>query len=107
MNKTQGYAAGNLALQATARAVATVAIRLGGTACRYSGGALGLIAPGTGEDAVEAMAREISDVLDGRPAVRVLVASWRPGETGEEVIARALSSPSVTTAPAPAPPPPV
>jgi hypothetical protein len=84
-----------------------VAIRVGGTACRYSGAALGLIAPGTGEESVEAMAREISESLDGRPAVRVLVASWRPGESGEEVIARALSSPSVTTAPAPVAPPPV
>ena len=105
LNRLEGYDAGDAALQAVARVVAGAALRCGGTACRYRGDQIGLIAPGADEQATERIAREIDDDIGGRPPVRVMVAAWRSGESGEEVVARARVAPSLTAAPAPVAPP--
>src|SRR3712207_1299073 len=46
MNRLNGYAAGDEAIRAAAKAVQQAAVVCGGTACRYSGRRLALIAPG-------------------------------------------------------------
>ena len=91
INREQGYAAGDDAIRTVARTLQRVAVRCGGTACRYGGRRLAIIAPGD-EHAAEECANEISSALADGPAVRVVVATWRPGESGEEVIDRARSA---------------
>ena len=88
VNREEGYAVGDSAVQRAARAVERAALRFGGTACRYSGRRLGLVLPG-GEDVAEECAAEIhGDLVEG-PRIRTVAAVWQPGESGEDVIARA------------------
>jgi GGDEF domain-containing protein len=87
INARDGYLAGDRAIQAAARAVEQLAATMGGTACRYGGRRLGVLFAGR-----ELTDRELAaqvDGLDSAPALRVGSASWREGEKGEAVIARA------------------
>jgi diguanylate cyclase (GGDEF)-like protein len=97
LNQRVGYAAGDQAIQTAARAVQRVAARHGGTACRYSGRRLGLILPGADEQTTELYTAEISADLKDDPKVRITDSTWRPRDTGDNVIERArarLSHPS-------------
>jgi diguanylate cyclase (GGDEF)-like protein len=89
INARDGYAAGDDAIRAIASAVQRVAIRVGGTACRYSGRRIGLIAPGADEEQVSRLASEIAAELGDSPRVECGEAAWRAGESAEDVIARA------------------
>jgi HD-GYP domain-containing protein (c-di-GMP phosphodiesterase class II) len=89
LNQLEGYAAGDEAIRAAARAVQRAAVRCGGTACRYSGRRLGLIVPGAGQEAAERVALELaSDLADG-PRVAVGAGAAHDGDRGYDVIARA------------------
>lgn len=90
INREHGYATGDAAIKTAAHAVEEAAVRCGGTACRYGGRRLGLLAPGADADGIESAA---SSVLDGVPeiALRTSCAVWAPGESGEELIARGLA----------------
>ena len=48
LNSREGYAAGDEAIRAAARGLQRIAVRVGCTACRYSGHRLGLVAPAAG-----------------------------------------------------------
>lgn len=103
LNADEGYAAGDTAIQAAAQAVQRAASRAGGTACRHGGRRLAVVAPDTDEGAAEAFAREIVVELgvDG-PALATGAAAWQPGESGDEVVARAraaLRAPDVAAPP--------
>jgi diguanylate cyclase (GGDEF)-like protein len=89
INARHGYAAGDDAIRAIAGAVQRVAIRVGGTACRYSGRRIGLIAPGADDAQVARLASEITAELGDSPKVECGEAAWRAGESGEDVIGRA------------------
>jgi diguanylate cyclase (GGDEF)-like protein len=89
INARDGYAAGDDAIRAIASAVQRVAIRVGGTACRYSGRRIGLIAPGADDAQVARLASEITAELGDSPKVECGEAAWRAGESGEDVIGRA------------------
>ena len=89
INRERGYAAGDRAIRTVAHAVQNAAAHHGGTACRPSGPRLGLIVPGADEASGERLAAEVSESLGEGPDVVVGVATWRPGEVGDDVIDRA------------------
>ena len=89
VNHAEGYAAGDEALKTCARAVQRAAARYGGTPGRYSGRRLGLIVPGADETEGRRIAAELSAELYDDPSVRYGVGSWRVGDAGYDVVARA------------------
>jgi diguanylate cyclase (GGDEF)-like protein len=88
VNRLDGYDAGDEAIRSVADVVQRVAGRSGGTAARESGRRICLLVPGADEEIAEQLADEISAALD-RHNVRVRVAAWREGESGEAVLERA------------------
>ncbi len=89
INRRDGYAAGDAAIQRVGRAVQGVAVRCGGTAARYSGRTLALLVPDGDAAQAEVLADQLRGELDDDPpAVRVSVAAWEPGEDGRDVIGR-------------------
>jgi diguanylate cyclase (GGDEF)-like protein len=89
INAREGYAAGDEVIRQIAVGVQQVAIRVGGTACRHSGKRVGLIAPSADEATISRIASEIAAELGDAPKVECGEAAWRPGESGDDVIARA------------------
>jgi len=89
LNRREGYAAGDEAIRTVARSLQRVAARVGGTACRYGGRRLGLVAPDTDERTAELLALEVLEDLHDSPRVRTGFAAWRPGDDGDSVVARA------------------
>jgi diguanylate cyclase (GGDEF)-like protein len=93
INRREGYAAGDLALQAAARSLERAVVGESETIGRYSGRRLAAVLTGRGEGDVFERAKRLSEVLERRepagPRVRVGVASWEPGDCGEDVFARA------------------
>ncbi|HEX2049714.1 MAG TPA: HD domain-containing phosphohydrolase [Actinomycetota bacterium] len=100
VNRRDGYAAGDAAIRALAEAVQRGAVRAGGTACRYGGPRIALVVPRADDDALRALADEIArDAADGA-VVRTGVGTWRTGDDGDAVVARAyesLATPAATT----------
>ena len=97
LNRSEGYAAGNAAIQEAARVVQRAASRAGATPCRYSGARLALVVPDASAEAGEALAREVAFGLETRGArVTTGVAAWHEGESGAEVVARARLALAVT-----------
>lgn len=98
LNRREGHAAGDEAIQAAARSVQRAASRRAGTACRYSGGRLALILPGADRATAERCAEEL--LADWPPPLRgrVVISTWAPGEGGGDVIERARLA--ISTAPA-------
>ena len=66
-----------------------MALACGGTACRYSGRRLALIAPRTNADSAAQLASMIAGDLQGGARVAVGAATWQPGDSGFDVVARA------------------
>ena len=60
-----------------------------GIACRYSGSRLLVLAPNTGQRAAERIKDEIGAAVNGSPRIRCACVVWRPGESGDDVLARA------------------
>jgi diguanylate cyclase (GGDEF)-like protein len=93
INRREGYAAGDLALQAAARALERAVAGESETIGRYSGRRLAVVLSGRGEGDVLERATTLGAVLErlepAGPRVRVGVASWEPGDRGEDVFARA------------------
>ena len=88
-NRARGYAAGDEDIQAVARAVQRYAQEQGGTAARFGGRRLCLVAPGLDAEASERLAAQMTEEMRGGPEVRVASATWARGESGEAVLARA------------------
>ncbi len=89
LNRREGYAAGDRAIQAMAQAAQRAVARRGGPACRYGDHRLGLIIPGDEGEAATLLTSEISADIEDGPKVRIVAATWRPGDTGDSVIDRA------------------
>jgi len=89
INREQGFAAGDAALQTGAESFRRVAARLGGVACRVSGCRIGLIAPGIEQSAAEVLAERLHDELEERITCGLGVAAWQTGESAEQMIERA------------------
>ena len=89
LNRVEGYAAGDEAIRAVARAIQRAAVRCGGTACRYSGRRLALVCPRTDAAGIENAAAELATALADGPRVALGSAAWQDGDAGEDVVARA------------------
>jgi diguanylate cyclase (GGDEF)-like protein len=98
INDREGYAAGDRALVLAARAVERVTAPEGGIACRYGGKRLGVVLPGCGWDALAQLVPRLPAGLDGADLeLRIGAASWQVGDTGRDVLARALQATHVAT----------
>jgi GGDEF domain-containing protein len=97
LNRLEGYTAGDEAIRAAGKAVQRAAVLCGGTACRYSGRRLALIAPATGDEEANRLASHIGGDLQGGARVAIGCAVWQPGDSGLDVVARAR----LAVAPAP------
>nr|MBA3364478.1 HD domain-containing protein [Actinomycetota bacterium] len=89
INRAEGYAAGDEAIRATARAVQREAARRGGSAYRYSGARLALILPGADDVEARHVASSLAAELYDEPSVRCGVGAWRTADTGQDVVDRA------------------
>lgn len=89
INREEGYAAGDAAVREVAHAVQRAAVRCGGTACRYEGRRVGLLVPGGDDSEAERLSSEIEADVNEAPKVNCGQAAWRPGDSGDDVIARA------------------
>ena len=96
INREHGYGAGDAAIRTAAEAVQRAAARCGGTAYRYDGSRLAVLAPGD-ERAGEECATDVASELAVGPSVRVAVGSWQPGDSGADVVERARSGLAVGT----------
>jgi GGDEF domain-containing protein len=86
LNRDQGFAAGDRALQRAATAFAAAVDRTpGAVAARTSGRRFAVLVPGEGHGVLERIAAELAD----GPRVRLARATWREGDSGEDVLARA------------------
>jgi diguanylate cyclase (GGDEF)-like protein len=93
INRREGYAAGDMALQAAARALERAVAGESDTIGRYSGRRLAVVVTGGGESDAFERASRLGAALEhlelAGPRVRVGVASWESGDGGEDVFARA------------------
>src|SRR3954451_6681580 len=89
LNHVEGYAAGDEAIRDAARAVQLVAVRCGGTACRYSGRRFSLIVPGADAAEAERICVELATDLAEGPRAAVGAAAAQDGDRGYDVVARA------------------
>jgi diguanylate cyclase (GGDEF)-like protein len=90
VNRREGYAAGDRALQTAARALERAVAGEPATVGRYSGRRLAVVLPGTGHRvACEHEATLLQHLERSGPRVRVSVAVWQHGDHGEDVLARA------------------
>jgi diguanylate cyclase (GGDEF)-like protein len=104
INRREGYAAGDMALQAVARVVERTMAAEPATIGRYSGRRLALVFPGAGHtgplDRGTQIVEQLEELELAGPRVRLGVAHWQPGDQGEDVFARARvaleSTPAVT-----------
>ena len=92
LNREHGFGAGDEAIRTLARAVQLVGARVGGTACRFSGATIGLVAGATTEREAEELGEAILRELANGTNTRLGIAVWRPGESGEDVISRARAT---------------
>ncbi len=90
VNRRDGYAAGDDLLQTCARALDRLAVRVGATAGRDGGARLALLAPKTDERGARDLTAQVTGEMGAARAVRVTTAVWRPGDTGEALVRRAL-----------------
>ena len=99
LNRRDGYAEGDHALLLAARTTQLAAARVGGTVYRDSGRRFALLVTHAHGKGAPDVAAELHTEFAIGPRVRVGVANLQPGDTGEDVIARARST--LTTAPLP------
>ena len=92
VNRERGFAAGDEAIRTLARAVQLVGARVGGTACRFSGATIGLVAGVTSEREADELGEAILRELGNGTKVRLGIAVWRTGESGEDVLSRARAA---------------
>jgi diguanylate cyclase (GGDEF)-like protein len=91
INRDQGYAAGDEAIRSVALAVQAAALSCGGTAARYSGRRLGVVVPRAGQAEAEKCLDDIKDELNSEIQVRCTCVVWRPGQSGQDVVDRAIA----------------
>ena len=90
LNRREGYATGDELLMSCARALDRLAVRLGATPGRDGGSRLGLLVPRMDTREAKDLAARVSQELGAARAVRVATAVWRPGDTGDALLRRAL-----------------
>jgi diguanylate cyclase (GGDEF)-like protein len=90
INRREGYSAGDELLQACGRSLDRLAVRLGAIAGRDGGARLGLLVPRTGQQEARELAARVTGEMGAARAVRVATAVWRPGDSADALVRRAL-----------------
>ena len=88
VNRREGYAAGDTAIRHLAESVVRLGAECGGTPARESGSRVALLVPGIGLETAEQLATRLTS-HEGAGPVEITAAAWEPGDSGEDVIARA------------------
>jgi diguanylate cyclase (GGDEF)-like protein len=88
INRREGYAAGDAALQELGLAIERALGGLAATAGRFSGRRLAVVLPNAGHHTASEIAARVAEGFD-HAAVRTAVAVWQHGDHGEDVLARA------------------
>jgi HD-GYP domain-containing protein (c-di-GMP phosphodiesterase class II)/GGDEF domain-containing protein len=99
VNAREGYRAGDHVIQAAARATQRAAQRLGGTVYRDSGRRFAVLVPAPDAAAAPDVAAELHTEFAIGPGVRLGVAPWQPGDSGEDVVHRARAALLATALP--------
>ena len=89
INDELGYPAGDRLIELAARQAANASTRLGATAYRASGRRLAMHVPLREGDDIGYVVEDIRTEFVAGPAVEVVASAWKPGDRGEDVIARA------------------
>jgi GGDEF domain-containing protein len=92
INRREGYAAGDMALQAAARGLERALAGEPATIGRYSGRRLAVVLPSDDATASEreaGLVERLEQLQRSGPRIRVGVGHWQPGDCGEDVFARA------------------
>ncbi len=89
LNARDGYIAGDQAILKAARGAQLAAERVGGRAYRDSGRRLAILVATHHDSPQPDLAAELHIEFALGPPVRVGVATWRPGERGDDVVRRA------------------
>lgn len=92
VNQVDGYAAGDAHLRSCARSISRLGVRWGATACREGGLTLALLVPPERADAPDVLEAEAREELRDCGAFSISVETWRPGDSGDAVLARARAS---------------
>jgi diguanylate cyclase (GGDEF)-like protein len=87
LNREDGFAAGDRALNDAAREAERVATIADGLAGRLSGRRIAILLPGYDEEAAHGLAEELSPDV----SLRITCATWREGDCGIDVIDRAAT----------------
>ena len=88
INESLGYPAGDRLIQVAARRALTAATRLGATAYRASGRRLAMHLPLREGDDLGDVLEDIRSEFMAGPAVEVVASAWKPGDRGEDLLAR-------------------
>jgi len=93
INRREGYAAGDTALQAAARTLERTMAGTAATIGRYSGRRLAVVLPGAGDPGAAERGIHLLEELErgerSGPRLRVSAVFWRPGDSGEDLLAKA------------------
>ncbi len=98
VNEQDGHAAGDELIRTAARALQQAALHAGGTACRYGGPRLAMVAPGADAESAGQLLAQAMGALPPEADVRIGAATGEGGERGADVIRRAREA--LRTAPA-------
>jgi HD-GYP domain-containing protein (c-di-GMP phosphodiesterase class II)/GGDEF domain-containing protein len=92
INDEVSYLAGDRLIQIAARQAGSAAGRLGATAYRASGRRLALLVPLRPGDDLGDVLQDIRTEFLAGPVVQAVASAWKPGDRGENVLARARSA---------------
>lgn len=90
INREDGFATGDSALQGAAAVLLDIAAEADGVAARFGGSMLALLLPRAGEEEADRLAGGVAGRIDGKLHARTAVATWRPGDAPAAVVDRAL-----------------
>ena len=96
INNERGYIAGDEAIRRVAATLQMAAVRIGATACRYGGARLALLVPGATDEHARVIASDVTEELAKEVQVVGSAATWRRGDSGNDVIRRAKTTPVTT-----------
>jgi diguanylate cyclase (GGDEF)-like protein len=92
INRARGFAAGDAALQSVGAVFQRVAATHMGSAFRSSGRTIAMLAPELHQTQADKIVDSLLRQLDSELNVGLGAAAWQPGESGEQVIERALQA---------------
>jgi diguanylate cyclase (GGDEF)-like protein len=98
INDHHGHASGDRLLVRAARVLERLTAIGGGIPCRYSGKRLAVVMPECAEDELLTLVQQLGAGLSNEDVeTRIGAATWQPGDSGRDVVARALQAVNAAT----------